>query len=374
MKFYFLFLSLIHLRNFSYSQTSYDFSEVEKVVNDAVKDSAFPGAVVLVSKDGNIQFHKAFGSFTYEDNSTKTDLNSIYDLASLTKVVATTTAAMICVDRNLFSLDDKVSEYIPEFVSNNKENITIKNLLMHNSGLPAWKKFWGVYDNSEDVLKDIYNSKTEYEPGTKTIYSDLGLITLAEIIEKVSGKPFDIFCKEEIFEPLNMNDTYFIPPDSVKDRIPPTEYDNYWRNRLIKGEVHDETASLLNGVAGHAGLFSTAEDIHNLLLTLLNNGRFENKQIIDSATVKIFTTKQTNSSRAIGWDIKSPAKSSAGNYFSSLSFGHTGFTGTSAWVDPLNKVIVVFLTNRVYPTRENNKIIKVRPLLHDAVIKAFQNN
>jgi len=374
MKFYFLFLSLILLRNFSYSQTSYDFSEVEKVVNDAVKDSAFPGAVVLVSKDGNIQFHKAFGSFTYEDNSTKTDLNSIYDLASLTKVVATTTAAMICVDRNLFSLDDKVSEYIPEFVSNNKENITIKNLLMHNSGLPAWKKFWGVYDNSEDVLKDIYNSKTEYEPGTKTIYSDLGLITLAEIIEKVSGKPFDIFCKEEIFEPLNMNDTYFIPPDSVKDRIPPTEYDNYWRNRLIKGEVHDETASLLNGVAGHAGLFSTAEDIHNLLLTLLNNGRFENKQIIDSATVKLFTTKQPNSSRAIGWDIKSPTKSSAGNYFSSLSFGHTGFTGTSAWVDPLNKVIVVFLTNRVYPTRENNKIIKVRPLLHDAVIKAFQNN
>jgi len=374
MKFYFLFLSLILLRNFSYSQTSYDFSEVEKVVNDAVKDSAFPGAVVLVSKDGNIQFHKAFGSFTYEDNSTKTDLNSIYDLASLTKVVATTTAAMICVDRNLFSLDDKVSEYIPEFVSNNKENITIKNLLMHNSGLPAWKKFWGVYDNSEDVLKDIYNSKTEYEPGTKTIYSDLGLITLAEIIEKVSGKPFDIFCKEEIFEPLNMNDTYFIPPDSVKDRIPPTEYDNYWRNRLIKGEVHDETASLLNGVAGHAGLFSTAEDIHNLLLTLLINGRFENKQIIDSATVKLFTTKQPNSSRAIGWDIKSPTKSSAGNYFSSLSFGHTGFTGTSAWVDPLNKVIVVFLTNRVYPTRENNKIIKVRPLLHDAVIKAFQNN
>jgi len=374
MKFYFLFLSLILLRNFSYSQTSYDFSEVEKVVNDAVKDSAFPGAVVLVSKDGNIQFHKAFGSFTYEDNSTKTDLNSIYDLASLTKVVATTTAAMICVDRNLFSLDDKVSEYIPEFVSNNKENITIKNLLMHNSGLPAWKKFWGVYDNSEDVLKVIYNSKTEYEPGTKTIYSDLGLITLAEIIEKVSGKPFDIFCKEEIFEPLNMNDTYFIPPDSVKDRIPPTEYDNYWRNRLIKGEVHDETASLLNGVAGHAGLFSTAEDIHNLLLTLLNNGRFENKQIIDSATVKLFTTKQPNSSRAIGWDIKSPTKSSAGNYFSSLSFGHTGFTGTSAWVDPLNKVIVVFLTNRVYPTRENNKIIKVRPLLHDAVIKAFQNN
>ena len=251
-----------------YSQNnSYNFSGVEKVVTDAIKDSAFPGAVVLVSKDGEIQFQKAFGNFTYDKNSTEVTTKTIYDLASLTKVIATTTAAMICYDRNLFSLDDKVCKYIPEFSSNNKENITIKNLLLHNTGLPAWKKFWGVYDKPEDVLNDIYDSKLEYETGTKTVYSDLGIIVLGKIIEKVTGQTLDIFCKEEIFEPLGMNDTYYNPPDTLKYRIAPTEVDSYWRKRLIVGEVHDETASLLNGVSGHAGLFSTAEDIHKVLLT-----------------------------------------------------------------------------------------------------------
>jgi len=370
----FSFLASFWLSNCFSQNTSPDFNEVEKVVNDAIKDSAFPGAAVLISKDGTIYFYKAFGNYTYHKDSKEVTINTIYDLASLTKVLATTTAAMICIDRNLFKLDDKVSKYIPEFSSNKKENVTIKNLLLHNSGLPAWKKFWGVYDNPEDILNTIYNSELEYETGTKTIYSDLGLITLGKIIEKVSGKSLSDFCKEEIFVPLEMNDTYFNPPDSIKYRIAPTEIDNYWRKRLLIGEVHDETSALLKGVAGHAGLFSTAKDIHNLLITFLNKGKYKEKQIIKSSTIELFTKKYDNSPRALGWDIKSPEGSSSGKYFSESSFGHTGFTGTSVWVDPVKKIAVVFLTNRVYPTRENRKIIRVRPELHDAVIKAFQES
>ena len=173
---------------FSYSQQNYSFKEVEIVVNKAIEDKAFPGAVVLVWKDGNILFEKAFGRFTYDTSSAKVTINTIYDLASLTKVIATTTAAMICYDRKLFSLDDKVVKYIPEFGVNGKENITIKNLLIHNSGLPAWKKFYGRDLNYNDVLTEILSSDLEYETGTKTVYSDLGIITLGKIIEKVTGQ------------------------------------------------------------------------------------------------------------------------------------------------------------------------------------------
>ena len=169
-----------------------------------------------------------------------------------------------------------------------------------------------------------------------------------------------------------MNDTYFNPPDSVKYKIPPTENDNYWRHKLIKGEVHDETASLLGGVSGHAGLFSNVEDIEKFLLMILNKGVYKNKRIINSETVELFTKRQSQeSSRALGWDIKSETGSSAGNLFGKNSFGHTGFTGTSIWVDPDRNLFVVFLTNRVYPSREKNKLLSIRPKLHDAVIRAI---
>jgi CubicO group peptidase (beta-lactamase class C family) len=369
-----LLVSIILLTPYCLGQNNYNFTKVENVITEAINDSSFPGAVILISKDGEIQFYKVFGNYTYDEDSREVEKNTIYDLASLTKVIATTTAAMICFDRKLFSLDDKVKNYIPSFASNNKENITIKSLLLHNSGLPSWKKFWELYNNPEDLLNDIYSSELIYETGTKTVYSDLGIIVLAKIIEKVTGKSLSDFCKEEIFTPLEMKDTYFNPPDSLKNRIAPTELDNYWRKRLLIGEVHDETSSLLKGVAGHAGLFSTAEDIHKVLITLLNNGSFKGKQIINSSTVELFTKKSDNSYRALGWDTRSPEGSSSGKFFSEKSFGHTGYTGTSAWVDPLKKIVVVFLTNRVYPTRENIKIIKVRPRLHDAVIKVFEKS
>ncbi|MCH7828019.1 MAG: serine hydrolase [Bacteroidetes bacterium] len=358
--------------NFILAQNSkYNFAKVDILVKQAIVDSVFPGAILLISKEGETIYEKAYGNFTYDKNSSKVKLNTIYDLASLTKIVATTTAAMICIDENLFHLNDNVTKYIPEFDNNEKEKITIKHLLLHNSGLPAYKRFYKFCSNADEVINDIFETKLVYKTGTKTVYSDLSMIVLQKVIEKVTGKTLDIFLKEKIFYPLNMKLTMFNPPDSIKNEIAPTELDDYWRHRLLRGEVHDETAFLLNGVSGNAGLFSTTEDLSSFLKMILQKGVFNKKRIIKKSTVKLFTTKQQNSERALGWDIKSPEKSSAGNLFSSLSFGHTGYTGTSMWIDPEKKIFVIFLTNRVYPSRENRKIIKFRPVLHDKIIKSI---
>lgn len=351
----------------------YNFSNVDKIVEGAITDTAFPGAVVLIMMDDRIVYNKAYGNYTYDKNSNPVAVNTIFDLASVSKVIATTTAAMLCYDRKLFDLDDLVTKYIPEFKQNSKGHIRIKNLLLHNSGLPAWKKFYGTFDNPDDVLKDIYASSLEYSTGTKTLYSDLGMITVGKIIEKVTEKSLDEFCRDEIFIPLGMSSTFYNPSAGIKNNIAPTEYDNYWRMRQLQGEVHDETAFLLGGVAGHAGLFSTAGDLSKLLKVLLNNGVHNGKKFIQAETVTLFTRKYSSlSSRALGWDTKSAEGSSAGKFFGKFSFGHTGYTGTSVWADPERKIAVVFLTNRVYPTRNNTKIIKVRPVLHNAVIKAVE--
>ena len=366
---------LILIWNLSlYSQSNdFQFNAVNKVINKAIEDKSFPGAVVLVWKDGKTIYEKAFGNYTYDSSSPKIKTTTIYDLASVTKVVATTTAAMICYDRNLFSLNDKVVKYIPEFGINGKEYITIKNLLIHNSGLPAWKKFYGRDLKYDDVINEIYSSELEYKTGEKTVYSDLGIITLGKIIEKVSGKSLDVFCKDEIFIPLKMESTFYNPDDSLKKLCAPTETDNYWRMKTLQGEVHDETSAMLNGVAGHAGLFSTADDLAKLMSVLLNKGKVKQKIFIQQSTIELFTKRVSEeSTRAIGWDTKSDSGSSAGKYFSKNSFGHTGYTGTSIWADSDRNLFVIFLTNRVFPTRENTKIQKVRPQLHNAVIKSIE--
>jgi CubicO group peptidase (beta-lactamase class C family) len=379
MKSAYLILLLISITLYCTSHDSkmpgddqFDFSEIDFLISAAIKDSAFPGAVVLIGNDKEIIYKKGYGNFTYDSTSTKVIDKTIYDIASLTKVIATTTAVMICVDKNLLMPDNPVSKYIPEFAQNDKEKITIKNLLLHNSGLPSWKKYYTSNLSAEEIINDIYNLKPEYQPGTKTLYSDLGFIVLGKLIEKVSGRTLDQFCYEEIFTPLEMQNTFFNPDDSLKYLIAPTEFDNYWRMKQIQGEVHDETASLLNGVAGHAGLFSSAEDIAKLLQMILNKGFYNGRQLIKSETIETFTKRYSDeSSRALGWDTKSKTGSSAGNYFDESSFGHLGFTGTSVWIDPKRNLFVVFLTNRVYPSRENKKIFSIRPKLHDAVIKAI---
>lgn len=369
-----LIITILFRFEFFCQVKNYTFENVEKVIETAINDGAFPGAVVLVWQDGKILFEKGFGYYTYDSKSTKVSNKTIYDLASVTKVVATTTAAMICYDRKLFSLEDKVIKYLPEFGVNGKENITIKNLLLHNSGLPAWKKFYDRNLSYDDVIKEIYSSELEYKTGEQTVYSDLGIITLGKIIEKVTYKSLDKFCSDEIFIPLKMNSTFYNPNDSIKKLCAPTETDNYWRMKILQGEVHDETSAMLNGVAGHAGLFSTAEDISKLMAVLMNNGKLDQKEFIKQSTIELFTKRYSReSTRAFGWDTKSDSGSSAGKYFSKKSFGHTGYTGTSIWADPERKLFVIFLTNRVHPTRENTKILKVRPQLHNAVIKCLEN-
>jgi CubicO group peptidase (beta-lactamase class C family) len=340
-------------------------------MNSAIADSVFPGAVVLAGNADSILYKKAFGHYTYDKTSTQVNLKSIFDLASVSKVIGTTSAAMILFDEGMLDLDKAVGYYLPEFSNNGKEKITIRNLLLHNSGLPAFKKYYDEFSTPEEIINDIMKLKPLQEPGTKFIYSDLGMITLQKVIEKISNESMDKFLKERVFTPLQMYNTMYNPPDEFKNRCVPTEIDDFWRMRLLQGEVHDERAFMLNGVAGHAGLFSTAEDLSKILKVYLNEGKYEKGQLFKKNTIDNWTSKQSEqSSRGLGWDTKSQEYSSAGEKFSMNSFGHTGFTGTSVWVDKINKFYVILLSNRVYPTRNNRKIVKFRPILHNALFNA----
>ncbi len=351
------------------------FSEIDSLIERAIIDSAFPGTVFLVSKDGQIVHEKAYGNYTYDKSSPKMKLNTIFDLASVSKVVGTTTAAMMLIDKGELDLDDKVIKYLPEFNNHGKENITIRNLLLHNSGLASFKKYYDVYSTADEVVNDIMNLSPEQEPGSKYVYSDLGMITLQKVIEKICRKSLDKFLEENLFLPLGMNSTMYNPSSKQKDSCAPTEFDDFWRMRQLQGEVHDERAHMLNGVAGHAGLFSTASDLAKFLQMVLQKGNYQGRQFIKPETIDLFTRKQSDqSTRGLGWDTKSPEGSSAGKYFSLLSYGHTGYTGTSVWTDPLLKTFVILLTNRVYPTRNNTKISQVRPLIHDAIYQAIIKN
>lgn len=356
------------------AQSLFDFSTVDSIIQKGIKDSVAPAMALLVIKDGDVIYEKYAGRLTYLPDALPITDSTIFDLASVSKVVATTTAAMICVDRKLFSLDDKVIKFFPKFKVKGKESITIRNLLTHTSGLPAFKKYYELVKNEKELMEDIFNSSISFEPGTQMVYSDLGMITLGKIIEKVTGKTLDQFCKREIFTPLQMTNTFYKPVAALKHRIAPTEYDDYWRNRLLIGEVHDEASSMLGGVAGHAGLFSTARDLGIFLQMLLQGGEYGKIKIVKSTTANIFTKQQSNlSSRALGWDTKDgEGYSSAGTLFHSDSYGHTGYTGTSVWTDPTRKLIVILLTNRVHPTRLNRQIMKFRPIIHDAIVNAIE--
>jgi len=351
----------------------YNFSNVDALMKNAVNDSVFPGGVLLVGYRGKVIYNKAFGNFTYDEKSKKTDINSLFDLASLTKVTATTPAAMLLCDDGRLNLNDKVTKYLPEFGNNGKDKITIRNLLLHNSGLPAFKPFYKTCKNAKEEVEAIMNCELDFEPGAKYLYSDLGMIVLQKVIEKITRQPLDKFVKINLYDKLGMKNTFFNPPKNRKTDCMPTEIDNYWRNRLIQGEVHDETASMLNGVAGNAGLFSTASDLAIYVNVLMSNGAFENKAFFNPETVTVWTTRQSaQSSRGIGWDTRTDDKSSSGTKFSKNSFGHTGFTGTSIWADKDKKLFVILLTNRVYPSRNNNKLGAFRPKIHDAIVKAIQ--
>jgi len=351
--------------------TNYSFTKVDSLMEHALEEKVFPGASLLVGHRGRVVYHKNFGAGTYENNAKPIDDNSIFDLASLTKVVGTTSAAMLLYDKGELDLNTKVKDYLPQFGNNGKDEIVVKNLLLHNSGLPAWKPFYKDYQTSEEVIDAIMNMDLEFKPGTKYQYSDLGMIVLQKVIEKITGEGIDKFLKENFFDKLGMKHTFYNPSPKYWFNCVPTEQDDYWRHQTLKGKVHDETAYLLGGVAGHAGLFSTAGDLSKLMYLYVNKGNSGKEQIFQKGTIELFTrTDSDQSTRALGWDTKSEGKSSAGNLFSENSFGHTGFTGTSIWVDKDRGLFVILLTNRVQPTRENRQIIKFRPIIHDAIFKA----
>ncbi len=352
------------------------FRKVDALIKSAIKDTAFPGAQLIIVKDGEILHKNNYGVLDYSTGSAEVTDSTLYDIASLTKVIGTTAAIMKLNDEGKINLDARASVYLLEFGKFGKENVTIRNLLLHNSGLPAWQKFYLTCKTSSEVLDSIYNSKLIYKMGDSTVYSDFGFIVLGKIIEKITGFPLDIYLKNEFFEPLGMQNTFYNPSSDILQRVAPTEFDTVWRKKLVQGAVHDETAALLGGVSGHAGLFSTATDLAIFVQMILNGGSYGGVQYIKPETIKLFT-ERTNlkMKRGLGWDFKTLNRySSAGNLLSNKSFGHTGFTGTSIWIDPERNLFVIFLTNRVHPTRANTKISKLRSDLHDAVIESIIND
>ncbi|HEY2645405.1 MAG TPA: serine hydrolase, partial [Candidatus Acidoferrales bacterium] len=280
------------------------------------------------------------------------------------------------VEAGRIGLDLPVSRFIPEW--NNGPNpdwrkaVTIRNLLTHTSGLPAHKDYFLTLHSKREFIAAICAEPLEYAPGTETIYSDLGFILLGEILERATGKPVDQLAREQIFAPLDMAGTSFNPAKSRKNRIAPTENDTTYRKRQLQGEVHDENASAMGGVAGHAGMFTTASDLAAFCQMLLNGGIYGHHRFLARATISQFTAAQSiaGNTRTLGWMTPTP-NSTSGQYFSARSYGHLGYSGTSIWIDPDRKLFVILLTNRVYPTRENARIAAVRPAVHDAVIESL---
>ncbi|MCE1166298.1 MAG: serine hydrolase, partial [Bacteroidetes bacterium] len=255
------------------SALPYDFKDIDDLVNRAITDKYFPGAQLLIGSSGSIIYEKCYGKYTYDEDSNPVSESSLYDLASVTKVIATTSAVMKLYDEGKIKLEDKVSDYLPDFACNGKDNITVKNLLLHNSGLKAWIPFYKTCTCKTDVIKTICELPLEYKTGKSFVYSDLNFILLGVIVEKISGKPLDDYCKENIFQPLGMRITGFNPDDNLRQFTVPTEYDAVWRKRQLNGEVHDEAASLIGGVSGNAGLFSNAKELYNLVRMLACGGK-----------------------------------------------------------------------------------------------------
>ncbi len=345
------------------------------VLDRAVADHAFPGGVLAVGYQNELTVHE-FGRQTYDANSPAVNVDTIYDAASLTKPVVTTTLIAKQVEAGHIGLDLPVTRYIPEWNDGPnpdwRKSVTIRHLLTHSSGLPAHKDYFLTLHSKREYIDAICREPLEYAPGTKAVYSDLGFILLGEILERATGKTVDQLAREEIFAPLDMGSTSFNPPKNLLSRIAPTENDAVFRKQQVHGAVHDENAFAMGGVAGHAGMFTTAGDLAAFCQMLLNGGVYDYHRMLNRATIAQVTAPQplANNTGTLGWMMPTP-NSSSGRYFSPHSFGHLGYAGTSMWIDPDRQLFVILLTNRVYPTRENNKIAAVRPAMHDAVIESL---
>jgi len=367
---------------------------VDALLDEAVADGAAPGAVLAIARHGKFVRLRGYGKLDWPESASPAGVRSIYDIASLTKVVGTTTAAMLLVDEGRLDLDTPVVEYLPWWAAGDpaKESVTVRHLLLHRAGLPPFRRFYLEMEGKDAYMSAIGDLELDYEPGTRTVYSDIGLMVMGFVIERLSGQGLDEFLAERVWDRLGMNDTGFRPANTLKDRIAPTEVDTVFRNTHVHGVVHDENAYAMGGVAGHAGLFSTAADLGVLAQTLLDGGRLAGcgpdngnapigsicaagvaapVRLVSEETVRAFTRRfDSQASRALGWDTPS-GRSSAGDYFTRSAFGHTGFTGTSIWIDPELDMFVVLLTNRVNPTRDNAKHIPLRRAVHDLAALAI---
>jgi Beta-lactamase class C and other penicillin binding proteins len=346
-------------------------ARLDSIITAAIADHATPGAAVGVGRNGHVAILRGYGRLDWNDPPTAhgVDENTIYDMASLTKVIASTTAAMMLEESGQLDIDRTVASYLPGLNAPDKANITVRQILTHRGGFEAFAALFKTYRGREQYLEQINARPLASQPGTKTVYSDWDFILMQLIIERITGMPLDTFVSTKIFEPLGMHDTRYRPPPDVLSRIAPTEIDTT-RGGLVHGFVHDENAWAMGGVAGHAGLFSTAHDLCIFAQMMLNGGEYNGVRLLKPATIARWTARQgPESSRALGWDTPS-RPSSAGHYFSARSFGHTGFTGTSIWMDPEKQLFVILLTNRVDPTRDNQKIGAVRRAVADAVQQA----
>ncbi len=344
---------------------------VQAILDAAVADSAFPGAVAVIGSHTGPFVSVTAGRQDW-GSEYKTTISTLWDLASLTKVVGTTSAMMQLVESGKVELDAPVQRYLPEWKGANKDRVTIRHLLTHQSGLPAFKEYFRNNVSPDSTLALFIATPLDTLPGVRMVYSDIGAILLGKVVERVSGESLDKYLERHVFAPLGMRDTYYKPSAREKYRTAPTEIDP-WRGRKLIGEVHDENAFALGKVSGHAGLFSTARDLEKLAETYLNRGAYNRSRLASAETIKLFTTvnDSTFSSRALGWDTPS-ANSSAGHYIERPAFGHTGFTGTSIWIAPQHDLYVILLTARVNPTRQHNKIGPVRVAVADAVMRVLK--
>ena len=337
------------------------------ILSAGVRDSAFPGAIAVVGDRTGAVVTSSAGHLDWAPSPTP-DESTLWDLASLTKVVGLTSAMMLLVESHAVDLDAPVHRYVPEFRGQWKDAVTVRHLLTHSSGLPAWRPLYKEADSPAAAMALAIATPLDTLPGVRMVYSDLGAIILGEIVTRVTGQPFDRFLQERVFTPLGMRETFYRPAPALMDRIAPTEIDP-WRQRHLRGEVHDENAFALGGISSHAGLFSTSRDLVRLARMYLGDGALDGHRFLSPSTIRQFTTVQdsTLSHRALGWETPN-GSNSAGHLMSKRAFGHTGFTGTSIWMDLDRGVFVLLLTNRVNPTREHRAIGAIRIAVADAAL------
>lgn len=375
-----------------------DWKAVDDLINRAIEERIFPGCVALAVQRGQILLHRAYGRFDYPENAPAVKPDTLYDLASLTKVLATTPAVMLLVEQGELRLDQPLGDFYPQLQGDPKAGITIADLLSHQSGLPAWKPFYedfgfeigkisspegtgrrvnrkfaspsgadGGLQKKREIVKKVLNTPLEYEIGEKALYSDLGFILLYDLVEKISSLPFAVFCRNRIFQPLELRSLQFNPPEKLRKQIPPTGADAL-RKEVIQGQVNDANCFAMGGISGHAGLFGHAEDVAAIGQLFIQKGIYNARRLFRASTIDLFTRKHRPaiSARALGWDTAVPG-GSAGNHFSENTIGHLGFTGTSLWIDLAREIIVVLLCNRVHPDPAKNRMGEIRPRLHDAI-------